>query len=137
MSELERKTGAQVLLGAAIAALAISIFNYFWTGNGIHGTAGALLVVVSSVLLAAAAAALLFAGNMGRGLRGTLVVLTVLDIVLTVLDIVGTGLAAYFLEAPWLIAAMAVALIGWILRLVSDGAPQRATGGGIAQRGAE
>jgi len=130
MSELERKTGARVLLGAAVAALAISIFNYFWTGNGIHGTAGALLVVVSSVLLAAAAAALLFAGNMGRGLRGTLVVLTVLDIV-------GTGLAAYFLEAPWLIAAMAVALIGWILRLVSDGAPQRATGGGIAQRGAE
>jgi len=130
MSELERKTGAKVLLGAAVAALAISIFNYFWTGNGIHGTAGALLVVVSSVLLAGAAAALLFAGNMGRGLRGTLVVLILLDII-------GTGLAAYFLEATWLIAAMAVALIGWILRLVSDAAPRRATGGGIAQRGAE
>lgn len=130
MSELERKTGAQVLLGAAVAALAISIFNYFWTGNGIHGTGGALLVVVSSVLLAGAAAALLFADNMGRGLRGTFVVLILLDII-------GTGLAAYFLEATWLIAAMAVAMIGWILRLVSDAAPRRSRGGGIAQRGAQ
>ncbi len=130
MSGIERKTGAQILLGAAAAGLAISIFNYFWTGNGIHGTGGALLVVISSLLLTAAAAALLFAGNMGPGLRGTLAVLTVLDIV-------GTGLAAYFLEATWLIAAMAVALIGWILRLVSGGSPHRSTGGGIVQRGAE
>ena len=35
-------------------------------------------------------------------------------------DILGTGLAAYFLEAYWLLGAMAVALIGWFIRAIFD-----------------
>jgi len=112
----ERRTGVHILIVAAIVSLGLSIFNYFWTGNGIHDSAGALLVVVSSLLMFLASAALLFAGGMSRSLRGTLVVLILLDIA-------GTALAAYMLEAYWLIAVMAAALAGSIVRLVADRAP--------------
>jgi hypothetical protein len=40
-------------------------------------------------------------------------------LVLIALDIIGTGVAAYFLEADLLIAAMAGALIGWTMHLLS------------------
>jgi hypothetical protein len=108
----KRRTGALVVLVAAAAGLAIATFNYFWSGNGIHGTGGALLVVISSALMMGAAAALAFADGLGRGLRGTL-------LVLIALDIIGTGVAAYFLEVDLLIAAMAGALIGCIMHLLS------------------
>ena len=112
----QRSTGVRILLLSAAVGLALSVFNYFWTGNGIHGSAGALLVVISSLLMVFATAALLFADGMSRSLRTTIVVLILFDIL-------GTGLAAYMLEAFWLIAAMAVALVGSIVRLVSVGAP--------------
>jgi quinoprotein glucose dehydrogenase len=121
---VEHGAGVHILMVAAAAALALSVFNYFWTGNGIHGSAGALLVVISSLLMFAAAAALRFGGGMNRSVRGTLVVLILFDIL-------GTGLAAYMLEAYWLIAAMAAALAGSIVRLVADQSPQS-----MSQRGA-
>ena len=121
----ERRTGVQILIVAAAVSLALSIFNYFWTGNGIHGSAGALLVVISSLLMVISAAALVLVDGMSRSLRGTLVVLILLDIL-------GTSLAAYMLEAGWLIAAMAAALIGWIVRLASQRAPGRAAPRGAA-----
>jgi hypothetical protein len=121
----ERRTGLQILMVAAAVSLTLSVVNYFWTGNGIHGSAGALLVVISSLLMVLAAAALLFSGRMRRSLRATLVVLVLFDIL-------GTGLAAYMLEAYWLIAAMAVALAGSIVRLVSDRAPADMTHRGTA-----
>ena len=121
----ERRTGVQILIVAAAASLVLSVFNYFWTDNGIHGSAGALLVIISSLLMVLAAAALLFADGMSRSLRATLAVLVVLDIF-------GTGLAAYMLEAYWLIAVMAAALAGWLVRLVSDQAPERMTPRGAA-----
>ncbi len=126
------RPGASILLAAAVAALAKALFNFFWSGNGIHGTAGALLVVISSALMAAAACALL-AGRIGPALRGTL-------LALIVLDIVGTALSAYFLEANWLIAAMVVALVGWIVVLASDRMPPQplsGSGNGVIQRGAQ
>jgi quinoprotein glucose dehydrogenase len=124
-----RNFGARILLVAAAAGLAIAIFNYFWHGNGIHGTPGALLVVVSSALMVGATCALLFA-ELGRGLHATLVVLIALDIL-------GTGFAAYLLEANWLLAATAGALLGWIMHLVSDRAPHRSAGDPVVQRGAQ
>lgn len=120
---LERKTGIQIVLVAGAAGLSISIFNYFSTVNGIHGSAGAALVMISSLLMLLSAAALLLSDGMSPALRGTLVALIVLDIL-------GTGLAGYMLEADWLVAAMAVALIGWIVCLVSD----KALGGAAIER---
>jgi len=124
------RTGSLILLVAATLALAIAIFNNFWSGNGIHGTAGTLLVVVSSALMLGAASALLFVTRIGRGLRSTLVVLISLDII-------GTALAAYMLDANWLVAAMALALVGLAVRLTSDRAPTPSALTTMAQRGAE
>jgi hypothetical protein len=84
-----------------------------------------LLVVVSTALMVAAAAALVFAKDMGASLRGTL-------LVLIALDIIGTGLAAWLLEAYWLIAAMVLALIGWIIHLTSGRVPRRRPGSATA-----
>ena len=124
-----RAAGLQILLVAAVAGLVVALFNEVWTGNGIHGTAGAALVVISAALMVAAAGVLLFAGRIGPGLRATL-------IVLIALDILGTGLAAYLLEANWLIAAMAVALVGWIVEL-GTGRARGSLSGGVVQRGAQ
>ena len=121
----ERGTGVQLLLAAAAAGLALSIFNYFWTGNGIHGSGGALLVVISSLAMVLAAAALLFVHGMSRSLRVTL-------LVLILLDILGTGLAAYMLEAYWLTVAMAAALAGMIIHVAANRAPESMSGRGIA-----
>ena len=93
----------------ALLALIDSAFNYFWTGNGIHGTEGALLVVVSTLLLAIAAG-VIAAGWVHGWLRGLLQVLIVLDFI-------GTGVAAYFLEAWILLVLIVLAAIVWIIHL--------------------
>src|SRR5262245_28685950 len=112
MAEIVRKTshGTWILFVGALAALALSGFNFFWTHNGIHGTGGALLVVISSALMAAAAIALIERPAMPRWLSVTL-------LVLIGLDIVGTTVAAYFLEAYWLDAAMLLAAVGLVMHL--------------------
>jgi quinoprotein glucose dehydrogenase len=99
------------LLGTgALLAFALSIFDYLWTGNGIHGTPGALLVVISSALMLGAIVFLYVAPLIVSWLRATLMVLILLDIV-------GTAAAAYFLEADLLLAAVVLSFIGWIWRL--------------------
>lgn len=119
MSERPRPAGygAWILLLAALISFAEAIFDYFWTGNGIHGTAGVVLVIVTSALFALAAGALVLWPAMPRSLRGIL-------LFLIVLDIFGTGFASYMLEAWWLVGAMALGLIGWIVHLAADPAPR-------------
>ena len=94
----------------ALLAFLDSLFNYFWTGNGIHGSEGALLVVVSTLLLTLAAGVI--AWNRVRGwLRNLLEVLIVLDFL-------GTAAAAYLLEAWILLALVVLAFIAWIAHMV-------------------
>jgi hypothetical protein len=101
-----------IWLVALLALLAFldSIFNYFWTGNGIHGTEGALLVVASTFLMGVAAVLI---GNrwVGGWLR------TLFEILL-VLDFVGTAAAAYLLEAWILLVLVVLAFVAWIAHLV-------------------
>jgi hypothetical protein len=111
--------GLWLLATGALLALALSIFNYFWSGNGIHGSAGALLVIVSSALMLGAAIFLHVAPLIAGWLGATL-------LTLIALDIAGTALAAYMLEAYGLLAVMAVALIGWVVHLIHDFAPRTA-----------
>jgi len=96
-------TAAWVL---SVLALIDSLFNYFSTGNGIHGTEGALLVIVSTLLMAVAIG---FVLN-----RWCPHWLHVLLEVLIVLEFIGTGAAAYLLEAWILLALVVLAFIAWL-----------------------
>jgi Na+/melibiose symporter-like transporter len=111
-----------VLLGlGSLISFGAALFNYFWVGNGIHGTPGALLVIVTTALMLLAAGALMFWSAMPRWLGGVL-------LFLILLDVVGSGFAAYLLEASWVVGAIALALLGWIVHLVAGPAqrPRRA-----------
>ena len=101
-----------IWLVALLALLAFldSIFNYFWTGNGIHGSEGALLVVVSTILMGVAAV-LIGTRWVGGWVR------TLFEILL-VLDFVGTAAAASLLEAWILLALVVLAFVAWIAHLV-------------------
>jgi hypothetical protein len=100
--------GTWLLILATVLGFLDTIFNYVWTGNGIHGSEGALLVVVSTLLQ------LIAAVLVWRVLRGWA---WWLFEVLIFLDLVGTAAAAYFLEAWILLALTVIAFIGWVVHL--------------------
>lgn len=111
------RLGILLLVAAATLGLALSVFNYFWTGNGIHGSLGALIVIGSTFLMAVASAAIA-AGFANGWVRSVLAALILLDIL-------GTGLAAYMLEAQVLFGFMVVALIAWLFSVLIEGMPSR------------
>lgn len=82
-----------LVLSLLFSALAFvdALFNYFWTGNGIHGSGGALLVVISTALLVLASCAVVYEAG-PRFLR-------ILLEALILLAFLGTAAAAYLLEA--------------------------------------
>lgn len=107
-----RAVGIWVLGIATALALLDSIFNYFWTGNGIHGSPGALLVVISTALQLIATLLIYF-----RIVRGGW---SGLFEVLIFLDLIGTGVAANLLEARILLVLTVIGFIGWLLQLVRE-----------------
>ena len=110
-AEIYRRSdyGAWMIVIASIVALAVSIYNYNSADSGIAGTPGAMLVMVSSFLL-------LFAGFLlGRDMGGG--GLRFLLAALCFLGILGTGLAGYLLESTTLAVAMALCMVGWLIRL--------------------
>lgn len=90
--------------------MAFTPYFYLTPLTGVNGTAGALLVVVSSLLMVMAGLVLYLVPS------GTFPLLVR---VLTVLGTLGTLTAAWFLHEFWLMAAMAIALLGVILDFVS------------------
>ncbi|MCQ0987849.1 hypothetical protein [Jiella marina] len=119
MSEItEPKTanGAWLIVASSLIGALIAAFNLVNEGNGIAFTFGAWLVFVSSLLVCLAGGILalhLAVPSWQRGLFAFLILLGIL----------GTGAAAYFLLAYVLLAAMVVALIGWLIHVVADPAP--------------
>ena len=109
------RRGIQLLFAAAGLGLAVCIFNYFWTGNGIHGSLGALIVIGSTLLMALASAAIALGVAVGR--------LSVVLAALIFLDILGTGFAAYMLEAQVLFGLMILALLAWLWAVFTVGRP--------------
>lgn len=103
-----RSSGAFLLVAAAVAALAISVYNYLTPLTGINGSLGALIVCIASAALIVDGIGLLVARH--RLARGIWYVLGFLGAVLTLL-------AAAFLHA-WLLAlAMVVVLAGLTMSL--------------------
>ncbi len=107
-----------VLPVAALIALGAALFDYFWMGNGIHGTAGVLLVIASSAAMLILAILLVqwATGGFAHGLL----------LVLLIIDIAGTALAAWFLQAWWILGATVLAAIGWLVALPAARAPRAA-----------
>ena len=100
-----------MLLAGALGALA-GIHDYYNIATGIDGTGGVELVIASCLLMVFCALMLII---LGRGL------LAGIFLFLLFLDVIGTGAAAYFLESGLIMAAMALAALGWILQMNGRG----------------
>jgi len=105
-----RSVGVWVLGIATALGLIDTIFNYFWTGNGIHGSAGAGLVVIATALQLIATLLIYFGVLRGRW--------RTLFEVLICLDLIGTAIAAFFLEAWILLVLTIIAAIGWLMHVI-------------------
>ena len=112
MTQDMKRGGDIALISGAAIGLALSLFNYFWPANGIHGTPGVLLVIVSTALIFAAA--VVTAIDSTRRHWWTIVLN-----VLIPLGILGTGFAAYLLETDLLLVLMGLAAVGWLLRIIA------------------
>lgn len=105
--------GAWLIVVGGLIGAVISAYYYLAPGIGLDGEGGVMLVIVSSLLMAAAGLAV--AGRV-TGFWATVLATLIL------LDIIGTAVCAYFLETPILLAAMALALIGWLMRAIGHAA---------------
>ncbi len=107
--------GAWLIVLAALITGAICVYDYYTPETGLIGTGGVETVAVAALLMLAAGLAMALATGRGRFLQGFLVVSILLDII-------GSSVAGYFLESPIIMAAQALALIGWLLQIVGNAA---------------
>jgi len=79
------------------------------------GTGGVILVACAAGLMLLASLAMALVPNRANWLQ-TFLVVSIL------LDIIGSSVAGYFLESPVIMAAEALALIGWLMNVIGDAA---------------
>ncbi|WP_223146184.1 hypothetical protein [Pusillimonas sp. ANT_WB101] len=123
-TRMRQNFGARLLLLGALIGFAVSVFDYFWTGNGIHGTAGLLLVIITSAVMLILGGALAHWRTSSSRTHGIL-------LVLLLIVILGTAFAAYMLEAWWVLGGVTLALIGWLVDIGSDTAPPSVSTSGL------
>lgn len=105
--------GKLIALGSGLGFL-VAVYNYFSPlsllapATSVDGTPGALLVVGATLVLALAGVALA-----GRRTHPALVAFLMIG---TLFGILGTGLAAVFLNSMVIVALMALAGVGWLMR---------------------
>lgn len=104
--------GAGLMLLAGVLGAVAGLYDFYNIASGIDGTGGVELVIASSLLMVFGALMVII---MGRGLIAGIFLLLLL------LDAIGTGVAAYFLESGLIMAAMALAALGWILHMNTRG----------------
>ncbi|MGQ4877732.1 hypothetical protein ACOJCM_04060 [Billgrantia sp. LNSP4103-1] len=105
--------GAWLLLAISIVSLILAAVATFNEGNGIAYTPGTYLVLVSTAFLLVGSLLLTLARGMPRWLGGLITFLFLLDLL-------GTGLAAYLLQAEWLLACMGAGLVAWLVHVIAD-----------------
>ncbi len=111
--------GLTVMDLAAIVALAIGVSGYLSSDSQISATRGFLLVCTSSLALVVVAASLPILEGASRGV-------VALYVILCVLDPLGTSIAAFLLQRPATITAMAVAALGLTDHLMRPRAESKA-----------
>jgi hypothetical protein len=107
--------GAWLIILASLIAMAICVYDYYTPETGLIGTGGVALVGASALLMLLASLVLSTMPNRSGLMQGFLVVSILLDII-------GSSVAGYFLESPVIMAAEALALIGWLLNVIGDAA---------------
>lgn len=108
----KRSLGATLMLLAGVAGTAAAAYDFYTPVTGIDGTGGVELVIASGLLMVFGALMVIVLGS--RFLAG-------IFLLLLLLDVIGTGVAGYFLESPMIMAAMALAALGWLLHMRSGG----------------
>ena len=116
MSNSRRVLGGLLVLLAGMGGAVAASYDYVTISTGIDHSGGTMLVLASSLLMIFGAIAVLL---LSSGLVARIFALLIL------LDIICTGFAAYMLESSLIMGAMAIAAIGWLLRIASGTRGQR------------
>ena len=115
MTQRHSTRGAWLIILASLVAGAICVYDYYSPDTGLIGAGGVILVAGAAALMLIAALVLAAVPNRSGFLQGFLVVSILLDII-------GSSVAGYFLESPVIMAAQALALIGWLMNVIGDAA---------------
>ena len=115
MTSRHSTRGAWLIILASLIVIAICVYDYYTPETGLIGTGGTILVAVAGLLMLLAALVVAQVPNRSGLLQGFLVVSILLDII-------GSSVAGYFLESPVIMAAEALALIGWLMNVLGDAA---------------
>ncbi|MBA2589497.1 MAG: hypothetical protein H0U98_12840 [Alphaproteobacteria bacterium] len=115
MTQRHSTRGAWLIMLASLITIAICVYDYYTPETGLIGTGGVVTVAGAGALMLAASLTLGLVPNRSGFLQGFLVVSILLDII-------GSSVAGYFLESPVIMAAQALALIGWLINVIGDAA---------------
>lgn len=115
MTSRHSTRGAWLIILASLIVMAISVYDYYTPETGLIGAGGVILVAVAALLMFLASLTMALK-PMRSALLQNFLVISIL------LDIIGSSVAGYFLESPVIMAAQALALIGWLLNVIGDAA---------------
>ncbi len=115
MTSRHSTRGAWLIILASLIVIASCVYDYYTPETGLIGTGGTILVAVAGLLMLLAALVVAQVPNRSCLLQNFLVVSILLDII-------GSSVAGYFLESPVIMAAEALALIGWLMNVIGDAA---------------
>ena len=115
MTQRHSTRGAWLITLASLIVMAICVYDYYTPETGLIGTGGLITVAVAGALMLMASLTMGLVAIRGCFLQGFLVVSILLDII-------GSSVAGYFLESPVIMAAEALALIGWLMNVIGDAA---------------
>jgi len=105
--------GAWLIVLASLITIAICIYDYYTPETGLIGSGGLILVAGAAVLMLLASLAMAKVPGRPAWVQ-TFLVVSIL------LDIIGTAVCGYFLESPVIMSAQALALLGWIINVISN-----------------